>query len=98
MIVKANQEVRIHRLELREALGEQYDFLWAFAQKRCRCTDCSDAPDPLRPFRIHVNGLGDFSLYNFCSACDQPTRHYMEMSEDPEISVRIQDLWLSYHN
>jgi hypothetical protein len=97
-IVKASQEVRIHRRELYEALGHQYDFLWAFARKRCRCSECSEAPEPLRPYRIYVNGFGDFSLYNYCGTCDQPTHHHMEMSEEPEISARIQNLWLSYHN
>lgn len=98
MIVKADQQVRIHRLELREVLGNQYDFLWAFAQKHCRCRHCKTGPHDDRPYRIYVNGLGDFALYNYCRACDYPIQNYIDMSEEPLISIRIQDLWLSYHN
>lgn len=98
MIVKADQGVRIHRLELREVLGSQFDFLWAFAQKRCRCRHCQEGPHRDRPYRIFVNGLGDFTLYNYCRECDYPIQFYVDMSEEPGVSIRIQDLWLSYHN
>jgi hypothetical protein len=96
--VKADQEVRIHRYELRNVLEFQYDSLWASAQEKCRCRRCDEGPDPDRPYRLFVNGIGDFVVYNNCRSCDAVLRHYHDLSEQRQLTVQVKNLWLSYHN
>lgn len=92
------KEVRIFYSELVHVLDEQFEFLWYFSKKMATCKCCGGKATRDRPFRIFINGFGDFVVYNSCRRCDFPVEYYCELSQEPKISERINRLWCSKHN
>ncbi len=91
------KEVRILDQELQELLGEQFDFLHAFASSLLHCSCCGGTPS-LHPSRLFINGLGDIILYNRCQQCQFPMTSYLEMSYDPELQEVIVHYWMGKLN
>lgn len=91
------KEVRILDQELQGLLGEQFDFLHAFASSLMHCSCCGGAPQDAPP-RIFINGLGDFVLYNHCRECGFPLTSYLEMSYDPDLHASIIYYWMGKLN
>ena len=92
------KEVRIFYSELVCVLGDQFEFLWYFSKKMSVCKCCGGKPEKDRPYRIFINGYGDFIIYNTCSHCDYPIQYYCELSQEPQINARVNRLWCSRHN
>ena len=91
-------EIRISRGELIQALGKQYEFLWHFGKKLCRCKRCGEQRTAPGPYRIYVNGYGDFALYHSCGSCAYPLHSYVELSQEIKIRATVRKLWLSKFN
>ena len=97
-VVTPKTELRISRGELLTSLKERYEFLWHFARKMAVCTRCKCQQTKEGPYRIYVNGYGDFSIYHRCRDCDYPVRYYVDLSQDRDLRRELRTIWLTKIN
>jgi hypothetical protein len=91
-------EIQVTPGELARHLREQYRFLWHFARKMSRCRRCGGVETEAGPYRIYINGRGDFAINHRCGSCHFPVRSYVDMSQEHRVRRRIHQLWQSKFN
>ena len=96
--IETANELRVTRAELLDVLADKYEFLWHFGKKMAECKRCRCRQMEQGPYRIYVNGYGDFQLYHRCADCHYPVRSYVDLSQDADLRRRVRALWLSKFN
>ena len=96
--ITTTNEIRITRGELLGILEDKHEFLWHFAKKMAGCNRCRAYHVVDEPYRIFINGYGDFMLYNRCADCDYPVRSYVDLSQDTDLRRRVRAHWLAKFN
>ena len=91
-------EIRITYNELMLRLRDQHEFLWHFAQKMARCKRCKNEAPEEGPYRIYVNGHGDFAVYHRCGECSYPLHAYVDLSQERDVRRAMRKLWLTKFN